>query len=274
MRRRTTLILAIAMVLSPLGSRGQTVIVPTRDPQAVSLINRALGALNVSNTIQDVTVLGTVMFTVGSDVETGNAKFEAKGNGRTHIWLNLTGGPREEVVSNQTAADPSSGLPGGNWIGPDAVWHRFALHNCWNRVIWFDPALLLQDALADSQISMTYVGTETRNGTPVQHVRLARVVPGQISSVTALIQRVSALDIYLDTQSYAPSALGFNLHADDDALTDIPVEIRFGAYSADSSGVNRPRRIQKLIQGIVALDIYTTGSSSNTGVPDSDFATQ
>jgi hypothetical protein len=91
--------------------------------------------------------------------------------------------------------------------------------------------------------------------------------------MTAQIQRLSLVDLYLDAASYLPLVLAFKTHADDDLNLDIPVEIQFADYRL-VNGVKVPFHIQKFLQGTLLLDITLSGVAINTGLPDSLFAVQ
>ena len=116
----------------------------------------------------------------------------------------------------------------------------------------------------------TFLGQETVDGAALFHLRFYRVVPGQSSQVTADIQRLSALDIYLDANSYLPLVVSFNVHPDNDASTDIPVRILFGDYRA-TNGIQVPFRIQKFLQGSLTLDLIVAKAATNSGLPESEF---
>src|SRR5207249_1710043 len=118
-----------------------------------------------------------------------------------NIALSLSGGQRSEI-RNGSGAPPQA-----KWSGPDATWHTMPLHNCWADPTWFFPGLTLQSALNDSQISFSYIGHDTKAGVTVQHIQISRVVPGQTSKATSLIQRLSQVDFYLDSATNLPVAI-------------------------------------------------------------------
>jgi hypothetical protein len=236
---------------------------PVRDPQALMVASQAVGALAPTVSLNDVALQGTVAYTAGSDEETGVITLEARGNGQSRMVLNLPGGQRQEIRNGPT----------GVWIGPDGEPHAMAIHNCWTDAPWFFPALSLQALFRDAEVSVLYAGLETREGVALQHLRLFRTVPGQTPEITADIQRLSAVDLYLDPTSYLPLVLSFRIHADDDLNVDIPVEIQFAEYRP-VNGVNVPFRIRKFLQGSLMLDITLSGAATNTGLPDSVFAMQ
>jgi hypothetical protein len=84
---------------------------------------------------------------------------------------------------------------------------------------------------------------------------------------------VSAENIYLDAASFLPVAFSFNTHPDDDEATNILVEIDFSNYEP-VNGVQVPMRVQKLINGGLALDVAVTSAAVNAGLSDAPFAIQ
>jgi hypothetical protein len=244
--------------------QAQTTSSPTRDTQAVSLANQALSALVGSTPITDATVQGTASLTAGSDQESGSAMLEARAGYESKVVLSLSGGQRSEVRNGAGAP------PQGKWSGSDATWHTMPLHSCWTDPAWFFPALTLQSALNDQQISFTYVGQETKDGVAVQHIQISRLASGQTVTATSLIQRLSQVDLYLDSTTHLPVAIDFNIHPDTDAGLNQPVEVQFSGWQP-VNGIQVPSRIQKFLQGSLTLDLTALTISVNTGLPQSDF---
>lgn len=236
---------------------------PVKDPQAVALASKALQALVGLTPVKDVALQGSATYAAGPDEETGSVTLEATANGQSRVVLNLSGGQRQEIRNG----------PAGAWNGPDGEQHAMATHNCWFEAGWFFPALSLEAALSDPQLSLVYQGLENRGGRAVFHLRTFRVLPGQSAEMTAEIARLSALDIYLDAASYFPLALGFNVHADDDLNLDIPVGLVFSDYRS-INGVQVPMHVQKFLQGGLVLDLILVNAVINPGIPQSEFAIQ
>ncbi len=183
----------------------------------------------------------------------------------SRIVLSLSGGQRSEVRNGSVA------VPQGKWSGSDGVSNPLALHNCWADPTWFFPALTIQTALNDPQVALAYVGQEARAGIIVQHIQITRLLPGQSATATALIQRLSQVDVYLDAASCLPVAIDFNLHPDTDAGLDLAAEIRFAGWHG-VSGIQAPSRIQKFLQGSLLLDLSVLTVLVNTGIPQTDFS--
>jgi hypothetical protein len=205
--------------------------------------------------------------TAGSDVETGSATLEALGGVDSRVNLALTNGQQSEITNQSTDS------PGCQWSGTDARVHAMPSQNCWVPASWFFPALALAQALNDPSIAITYAGQENRNGRAVQHIHLSRVFSSSYAdaATVALLEHLATADAYLDASNFLPVALQFNIHPDNNAGLDIPVEIQYGNFES-IGGVLLPAHIEKLINGSLFLDFNVTGAATNTSPSQADFA--
>lgn len=242
-------------------SQAQTL--PQRDAQALTLASQSLQAADGATVLTDATLQGTANYVAGSDQESGTFTLQVKGNQESKLVLNLSGGQRTEI--RQGAA--------GEWVDAQAVKHAMALHNCWVDASWLFPTFSVQGALNDPQVTAAYLGRTVQSGVTADHLQFSRIVQGQTSGMTAEIQGLSAVDIYLDAGTHLPVGLDFNTHPDNDFNLKIPVEIQFSGYQK-VNGVVVPMHIQKLIQGTLTLDLAVTSVTVNSGIADSDFAVQ
>jgi hypothetical protein len=227
-------------------------------PQAVALASQALSALTGSTQVNDVTLTATGTRTAGSDVETGSVTLKALGSGESRLDLSVAGGTRSEIRNLN-----SNSAPQGSWIGLDGTVHSMANHNCMTDAAWFFPALSVLSQLLNPNLVATYVGQETKNDAAVQHLHF--VVQAGLS------QQLSAEDIYLDASSYLPVALTFNAHPDNNAGTNISVEIDFLNYQT-VNGVQVPLHIQKLLNGTLLFDLTIQNVTLNSGLTDAAFS--
>ncbi len=180
---------------------------------------------------------------------------------KSNTNLAFTSGPRLEI-RNGTAGVRSAA---------DAQNHPVAMHNTWTAAAWFAPALVIQSWVQDSSFSLAYAGPEDRNGAQVQHIRASHILAVSGSpNIPAQIAQLSAMDIYLDSQSLLPVALAFNTHPDNDLGLDLPVQVTFAAYQV-SNGLMAPSRIQSFLQNALLLDLTVTSTSANNGLAASEF---
>ena len=250
--------LAVSLVL-PAASQQPT-------PQALQLLQQALKALGITSPVTDITLSGTAHYVAGSDDETGTATLKALGTGASRVDLNLSSGPRSEIINI------SSTKPTGSWSGPDGVAHKVADHNALLAdPTWFFPVFPISRGLA-AGITTTYVGLETHNGQSVQHLSVIQQAAGPAQSVP-LIQHLSQIELYLDSATFLPVALDFNVHPDDNAALDIPIDVRFSDYR-NVSGVQVPFHVQKFLNNSPVLDLQFQTVTLNSGLSASDFPIQ
>jgi hypothetical protein len=238
---------------------------PVSAPQATALLQQALAALSGGQSISDVTLSGTAQYIAGSDEESGTAVLKAIAAGASSVSLSLSSGARSET-QNSSIVPPS-----GAWAGPDGVSHTIAYHNLLTCPAWFFPAFTIAQGPSGSGYVTTYIGPETRNGQPVQHVSLSQ--PSLFPSVSGgpSSAHLTQIDLFLDATTFLPSAVAFNIHPDNNALLDIPVEVTFSSYTA-VSGAQVPFHIQKYINNSLALDLQLQNATFNSGLTVNSFA--
>lgn len=237
-----------------------------RDAQAVLVLQRSLAALAGTVPVNDVTLSGTVTRIAGSDNDSGTVTLKATAVGQGRIDLSLSSGQRSEVI------DISQASPVGNWSGPDSEWHPIAGHNLLGDPSWFFPTFLIHRALSVPSYAISPMDAETMDGVAVQHLKIYQQY-GSSPQQVALTQGLSQIDIYLNSSTLLPVAILFNAHPDDNALVNIPIQIKFSNYQA-VQGASVPYHIQKYIQNGLVLDVTVTGVQVNNGLSATDFQAQ
>jgi len=259
--RFARLLLSFVLVLSFLipSAAQQTA---STSPQAVQYLQRALAALSGSTPVSDVTLSGSAHYIAGSDDETGTATLKAI-VGASRMDLNLSSGPRSEIQNDSGAS------PLGAWSGPDGVSHPLVLHNLLTEPAWFFPAFPIAHGLSSGYVA-TYVGLETRDGQAVEHLTISQTSALQTPSGAPTMAHLSQMDYFLDSATFLPAAITLNIHPDNNALLDIPIEVRFSDYRA-VNGVQVPFHVQKFLNNGLVLDLQFTTATLNTGLTASQF---
>jgi hypothetical protein len=217
--------------------------------------------------VSDVTLQGTARRVAGSDDETGTAVLKALATGEARIDLGLPSGPRSEIRSSSTDG------PAGVWSAADGAKHPIALHNLWIDSAWFFPALTFARLTNSPSYSLSYVGQETRNGQTVVHLSASQTIPARSAKLSTLIQHLSQMDVFLDSASLLPVAVSFNVHPDEDAGLNIPVEIHFSGFRL-VNGAQVPFRVQKYLNNSLLLDLQFQSVALNTDLTPSAFSIQ
>jgi hypothetical protein len=254
--------LAVTLLLVPATFPQSNPTPTTSDPQAVTLASQALAALTGTTQVNDVTLTGSGTRAAGSDVESGSVTLKALGTLEARLDLSTANGTRSEIRNLD-----SNSMPQGFWVGLDGNVHSMAGQNCVTDAAWFFPALSILSQLSNPNVVATYIGQETKNGASVQHLHF--VV--QSGDPSGFFQQLSAEDVYLDASSNLPVAIIFNTHPDNDATTNIVVEIDFSSYQA-VSGVQMPFRIQMQYNGSLLLDLTIQSATLNSGLTDAAFS--
>jgi hypothetical protein len=237
----------------------------TSSPQAATILNQSSKALSGSASVSDVTLTGTAEWIAGSDDETGTAVYKAV-SGAHRLDLSFRNGTRSEIVSTV------SGVPSGTWVGLDGISHAIADHNLLSDVGWF-PAFTLGNLISSSNTVLTYVGQETRNGASVIHISASQVFPNLSSDTSGLMQHLTQVEIYLDSTTSLPVSYVFNSHPDNNALLDIPTEIRYSNYQK-VGGAQIPLRVQRYFNNTLTTDLQFQNTSLNTGVTVAQITAQ
>jgi hypothetical protein len=234
-------------------------------PQPQVVLQQSLSALVGSATLSDVTLSGSARRIAGSDDESGTVTLKALASGATRLDFSFPSGPRSEL-----RGDPSKGLT-GHWSGPDGIVHTIANHNLITDWSWF-PAFALANAASSQNAVVAFVDNEVHNDQSVVHLS-ASLQSANPSGNAALARHLSQIDLFLDATTLLPAAIDYNIHPDNNALLDIPVELRFSGY-APFNGAKIPFHVQKFINNNLVLDIEFQTASLNTGLSSSSFSVQ
>ena len=144
-------------------------------------------------------------------------------------------------------------------------------HNLLVSSSWFFSPFILAGALSDPNSVVSYVGHETFDGNPVEHISISSQFASLPSSqTTTLLQHLSQMEIYLDSTTLLPKVLSFNTHPDNNALLDIPVLVRYSNYQP-VSGAQIAFHVQKFLNNSLALDLQFQSANLNTGLTASAF---
>jgi hypothetical protein len=189
---------------------------------------------------------------------------EALGDSYSRLDLTLSNGTHHEVRNQSSISAPQ-----GYWIGPDSSSHPFSTHNCVTDAAWFAPVLSVLSQLSNPNLVISYVGQETKASVAVQHLHFSFQSPSP--DPTGILQGLSAEEVYLNASTFLPVAITFNAHPDNDAATNLVVEIDFGSYQS-VSGVLVPFQIEKLINNSVVLNLTINSAAINQGLTPADFS--
>lgn len=232
------------------------------DPQAVALASKAIGVMTGGQVLQDVTLTGNVRWGPENN-DVGTATLKAFGTGESRVDLGSSVGTRTEI------RDASEGTPQGKWINPNGQSSIFAGQNTLTDAVWFFP--VFSSLRGGSNIVLSYIGLETRNGEAVQHLRSCAYECSSAPYPARSLQQLSTMDFYLNAVTSLPVSVVFSQHPDTDSTVNIPVEVDYSNYES-ISGVETPMVIRKSINGTPLFEISLTSVVFNSGLTLSDFS--
>ncbi len=230
------------------------------DAMAVGLAQKSTVALTGRSSVEDVTLQAEVNSTIGTDSESGTGTFRAKGLSQSRVDLSF-GGDTQSDTRN---------MAGGAWQQNGAAAKALAGHNCVTDAAWFFPALSSLTQSGNPSFVFKYIGEEEHASVNTQHIRVSQIFPQDKSGV---LERLSAMDFYLDAASSLPVALTFQTHPDNDLNVNIITEVRFSDYRT-VNGILIPFSFQKMLNGGVILEATVTSAEVNASLPDSHFTLQ
>jgi hypothetical protein len=222
---------------------------------------QAMAALTGGIQVTSVTESGSVTRTIGEDQEIGTLTLQSSGIMTYQIAISTSAGNRAE----SRAWDGS--IPSGQWTGLDGQQHLMSQHNCWTDAVWFFPALSLLSDYADPNLVFTDIGQQQYSGGSVEHIQVYRYLSAAPQQLQQLVQRLSTVDYYLDSQTLLPVAVAFSTHGDNDLNIDVPVAVVFAQYQP-ISGIQVPLQITEFVNRSPLLRVNITNASpSGTNLP-------
>jgi hypothetical protein len=232
-----------------------TVGLAQQTPNPQSVFRSAVASLNAGN-VGSVQMSGVLELPSGTSIDSGSFSAQCSISGTSQLQMQSSSGSQTEN------RQMTSGVATGNWIDSQGAAHPMANQNVQTSSAWFCPQIALTEILQSNTFAILFVGNETRNGNATLHysvVSLSSNNPSPLSSSADMAQT----EVYLDATTLQPVAFDFNIHPDDNASVNIPVEIQFSGY-ANSGGVTVPGTVAKYINGSLVLTMQVTSAASTS----------
>jgi hypothetical protein len=264
--RIASLIISIFLCRSVL--HAQTTVTAPGQPQtatsqqAATVLSQVQAALAGAVAVADVTLTGAAERIVGGDDETGSVTYKATG-GSNRLDLSFASGTTTEIRTTTITG------VSGNWIDPKGVSHPMVGHNLMTDVGWF-PQFTIGGITSSSNSLLSYVGLETTDSGSVIHITAWQQLPTASTNPEPLPLHLTQTEIYVDPSTFLPSVVAYNIHPDNNALVDIPVEIHFSDYRV-VNGVNIPFHVQRFLTNGLYLDLQFQNAVVNSGITINSF---
>ncbi len=232
---------------------------PTRDPVALSVLQKSIAAMGASVPADSVTT-GSVVIVAGSDSDKGTIR----------ILTRTLDQSREEIQTGDTAqatiySKGSAALKNGPTTDSSpldaAVTSQSA---CF-------PLPLLAGIANDPDIALIYVGLETVDRSTFHHIRTFRTFAS--NPRLKLVAEFSARDIWIDSATGLPSRLSYVRRDSAGPSPGIPMELTYSDYR-DVGGALFPFLIRVSLNGTPWATVTINNVVLNTSLSDADFAVQ
>lgn len=230
-----------------------------RDAQAVGILRQSVAAM-AATAPTDSSATGIVTIVEGSTTQSGSIQILTRGITQTIETISLPDGQRSIVYSNGDAKEI---------LGTQSENPPLELIVTDQSVLF--PLPFLTALLGNADESIRYIGAETLNGSPAQHVQVSNTFASKPR--LGKLASFSTTDIWFDASSALPLKISYFRRAGGGSVPAIPVEVHFSNYSR-VSGVLYPFQIQRSLNGTPWQTITVQNVSFGVGLTDAQFQTE
>jgi len=246
--------------------------------QGASILQQSLAALTGGATVTDVTMTGTVTVLSGSTTASGTITLVGTVAGQSQLTLALPSG--NWVTTENFATNPRT----SSVAGPSGTTQDTAPEELMGpSPAWFCPVLVIINAAVPNNFVVSYVGQETSNGSPAQHVA---IWPQAVNSFPVSSggpqappgpslpsSRPGQQELYVNPSTFLPETLVLRVRGygtknsvpDPTQPMSLTEEVLFSNYQQVAGGV-AAFHVQVLLGGTPLMDIQLSSVRFNTGV--------
>lgn len=259
--KRLFLLMALLFaVVSTFAQQSTTTTTPaTRDPQAIALLQQCSQAMGTPNPSLGILASGQIS-SAAHPGEQGTITTELQGYSQLRRAAVYSDAQEIEIVNNgQTQFTRNAvNVPLAPWqatyFRPDYV-----------------PALACAIDLARPQMNISYVGPETVNDVPVQHIRIFASPQTLPDGSQTLDPVISEFDVYLNTQNFTVVKTKRFLFSPNAIENHSDWETYYLNYQP-ANGVLMPFHMQHFLAGQLSEDIVITNVQMNASLSIQDFS--
>jgi len=246
----------VTYVASAPANSPQTSTTVLREPQAIAVLQQSVAAMGGS-VPADSRATGIVTTVAGSLTENGTVTILTRGVNQSSVSMQTSHG-FTLVYSNGEASLNSIGttkpLPLERAVTSQAV--EF-------------PLPLLDAALANFDMSYTYVGLEMISGSLAHHVRFWNSFAAEQDF--ASLAPLSVRDIWIDLNSFLPLRISYKIQdAQGPSVPTFAIDVYFSDYR-NVGGFKYPFMTNQSFDGTPWATVLLESVSFNVGLTDADF---
>jgi hypothetical protein len=231
---------------------GQVGKAATYSPSVVRNALQAVPSITFSSAgpVSSVQMTGIANWICGSEQKTSMVLLQASAAGQSRMEFQVAAGTRVETQNAFT-----DGQRRCTWTGFDRAAHASAPHHCWINTAWFLPQLTMQSGAGAPHDSVSATAAPDGGTIRIHHER--HPVDVQDNDTGKLLAHLTGVDLDIDAVSGLPLELAFAAHPDNDAGTEIPVQVQYSDYRSVNN-VTVPFHIQKFIKHSLVLDLQVS----------------
>ncbi len=234
---------------------------PVRDPQAITILNNALGAmggLQALSQISDLTVTGQFTDELNSPPDVKITRTYIKGLNQVRMETDTPSGTSVVVYANGDGFQIAGGEK-----------QSIRTHSSVGRSLEFFPVLCIAGLLQGPSVSIEMGTSATLDGKSIYEIKASHFFAGDPNS-SAVLSRASRVEFFIDKQTLLPIGLRYFVHADSDSRIDRPMDIRFSNFET-TNGLLMPFAATQALNGRT-IAVFTINSIvANHGLLDSLF---
>jgi hypothetical protein len=230
-----------------------------QDAQAIAILRKSIAAMGTT-VPTDSSATGTVTIVEGSTAQSGPIQILTRGITQTIETLSLPDGQRSNIYSNGDAKEI---------LGTQSQNPPLELIVTEQSVLF--PIPFLTALVRNADESIRYIGRETLDGSPVQHIEVSNTFASKPR--LKKLAPFSTTNIWFDASSGLPLKISYFRRAGGGAVPSVPVEVHLSNYTP-VSGVLYPFQIQRSLNGTPWQTITIQNVSFGVGLADAQFQTE
>ena len=256
-------IFVLSTLLATTGSVAGLAQSSASDQQGVAVLQKALNASGAAlNPIRTFTATGTITYFWAGQPVQGSATIRARGSDQFRLDANLPDGPRSV----------STGRQGGNRKNPDGKLNAIPSHNTLSGGTVTLPYPAIAAALADSYVTISYVGLVEEGGRAAHQVRIVRNFPAD-TDPDGTLARLSRIDYFVDAENFLVLRTEDVIHPVESLTENYSHSIELEGYTV-IAGIAVPALVREKVGGQATWEFRLSSISFNTNLQDSDFVLQ
>jgi hypothetical protein len=229
---------------------------PRREPQAAALLEATVSAMGGTIPVDSVAT-GNVTIVAGSQTSTGATRILTRGTNQTSIQFQTTNVNWSVIYSNGQANRVDTT---GTRVLPMEL---AASSQC----LYF-PFPFLSGLLNNSEVSLQYVGQESLDSSPANHIRVQNTYASSPS--LQFLSDFTTTDIWLDASTALPVRISLTRRNGGGSSPKIPISFSYSNYKI-IAGVLYPFSIQEFLTGTLWAATSIQSVTFNTGLSEKDF---